>query len=127
MKRQIVTEQAPSPAGPYSQGIVSGDLIFVAGQGPLDPSSGSIVGETIEEQTALTLDNVQAILEAVGSGMADVVKATVHLADLADFHAFNGVYEQYFPEPRPVRTTVGSNLIGIKVEVDVIAVRQGEL
>ena len=127
MKRQIVTEQAPSPAGPYSQGIVSGDLIFVAGQGPLDPSSGSIVGETIEEQTALTLDNVQAVLEAVGSGMADVVKATVHLADLADFHAFNGVYEQYFPEPRPVRTTVGSNLIGIKVEVDVIAVRQGEL
>jgi len=124
MKNQVVTDQAPSPAGAYSQGIVTGNLIFVAGQGPIDPSGGGIVGETIEEQTASTLDNIRGVLEAAGSNMAEVVKATVHLADLADFRAFDRVYAQYFPEPRPVRTTVGSGLIGIKVEIDVIAVRQ---
>lgn len=124
MKKQIVTDQAPSPAGAYSQGIVAGDLMFVAGQGPLDPETGKVVGDTIEEQTARTLDNVNAVLEAAGATMRDVVKATVHLADLDDFPAFNQVYERYFSEPRPVRTTVGSALIGIMVEVDVIAVRE---
>lgn len=120
-KRQITTTSGASPAGAYSQGIWAGDLVFVSGQGPLDPATGEIVGETIEEQTERTLENVKAILEAAGATLADVVKSTVHLSDLALFSRFNEVYASYFPEPRPARTTVGSELLGIMVEIDVVA------
>ncbi|MCL4507025.1 MAG: RidA family protein [Chloroflexi bacterium] len=120
-KQQIRTEKAPIPAGPYSQGLRVGDFVFVAGQGPNDPVTRKLAGETIEEQTAQTLLNVRAILEAAGASMADVVKTTVHLSDLSLFSRFNKVYESYFPDPKPVRTTVGSQLMGIMVEIDVIA------
>ena len=80
-----------------------------------------VVGDTIEEQTARVLENVKAVLEAAGASMADVVKSTVHLSDVAHFSRFDAVYATYFPEPRPVRTTVGSQLKGILVEIDVIA------
>ena len=79
------------------------------------------MGETIEEQTRLTLENVKAVLEAGGAAMADVVKSTVHLSDLSLFDRYNQVYAEYFPDPKPVRTTVGSNLLGIMVEIDVVA------
>ncbi len=120
-KQQILTDNAPVPAGPYSQGLRVGDFVFVAGQGPNDPHTRKLAGDTIEEQTAQTLENVKAILEAAGATMADVVKATVHLSDLGLFSRFNKVYESYFPDPKPVRTTVGSQLMGIMVEIDVIA------
>jgi 2-iminobutanoate/2-iminopropanoate deaminase len=120
-KTEIRTARGPAPMGPYSQGLRAGDFVFVSGQGPIDPETGRVNGTTIEEQTAYTLDNVKAILEAAGAAMADVVKATCHLADLSHFSRFNEVYGRYFPEPRPVRTTVGSQLLGILVEVDVIA------
>lgn len=120
-KQKIVTNQAPTPKAPYSQAIRAGDFIYVAGQGPIDPVTGQIRGTTIEEQTAQTLENVKAILEAAGASMANVVKATCYLADLSHFARFNRVYEQYFPEPRPARTTVGAQLLGILVEVDVVA------
>jgi 2-iminobutanoate/2-iminopropanoate deaminase len=121
VKQQISAAGAPTPKAPYSQGIRAGDFIYVSGQGPLDSMTGEVKGSTIEEQTAYTLQNVQAILEAGGASMADVVKTTCHLSDLAHFGRFNEVYAQYFPEPRPVRTTVGSQLLGILVEVDVVA------
>lgn len=120
-KQQIQTSRAPIPGGPYSQGLRVGDFIYVAGQGPIDPVSGKITGDTIEAQTALTLDNVKAILEAAGATMGDVVKSTVHLTDLSLFQSFNKVYADYFPDPKPVRTTVGSQLMGILVEIDVVA------
>lgn len=120
-KQQITTTSGASPAGAYSQGIRAGDFVFVAGQGPLDPATGQVVGETIEEQTERTLENVKAILEAAGATMADVVKATVHLSDLSLFPRYNEVYASYFPDPKPARTTVGSALLGILVEIDVIA------
>ncbi|HEY8368989.1 MAG TPA: Rid family detoxifying hydrolase [Thermodesulfobacteriota bacterium] len=120
-KSQITTRKAPAPMGPYSQGLRAGDFVYVSGQGPIDPETGQVKGTTVEEQTAATLDNVKAILEAAGASMADVVKTTCHLADLSHFSRFNAVYERYFPEPRPVRTTVGSQLLGILVEVDVVA------
>jgi 2-iminobutanoate/2-iminopropanoate deaminase len=120
-KQQIRTDKAPLPGGPYSQGIRVGDFIYVAGQGPSDPVTRKNVGDTIEEQTAQTLENVKAILEAGGASMADVVKSTVHLTDLGLFSRFNKVYETYFPDPKPVRTTVGSQLNGIMVEIDVVA------
>jgi 2-iminobutanoate/2-iminopropanoate deaminase len=120
-KMEFLTKNAPQPAGPYSQGLRAGAFIFVAGQTPYDPMTGKLSGETIEEQTRRVLENVKAILEEGGASMADVVKATVHLSDLSLFPRFNQVYQSYFPDPKPVRTTVGSQLAGFMVEIDVIA------
>jgi 2-iminobutanoate/2-iminopropanoate deaminase len=120
-KQQITTKAGASPVGAYSQGLRAGDFIFVSGQGPLDPATGQIVGETVEEQTARVLENIKAILEAGGATMADVVKVSAHLSDLALFERYNKVYSTYFPDPKPTRTTVGSQLLGILVEIDAIA------
>lgn len=119
-KQQITTTAGAPPAGAYSQGLRAGDFIFVSGQGPRNPVTGEM-GATIEEQTASTLENVKAILEAGGAAMADVVKVTAHLSDLALFERYNRVYATYFPDPKPTRTTVGSQLNGILVEIDAIA------
>ena len=120
-KQQIIATTGASPMVAYSQGLRAGDFIFVSGQGPIDPMTGKIVGDTIEEQTARTLENIKAILEAGGATMADVVKVTAHLTDLSNFAAYNKVYATYFPDPKPVRTTVGSQLLGMLVEIDAIA------
>lgn len=122
MKTELRTELAPVPSAPYSQGIRFGNVVYTAGQGPTDAATGKIAGETIEEQTAQVLENIKAILAQVGATLDDVVKTTVHLSDLGDFHSFNEVYKTYFKEPYPVRTTVGSQLLGIKVEIDAIAI-----
>lgn len=120
-KQQITTRSGAAPIGAYSQGLRAGDFIFVSGQGPLDPETGQIVGSTIEEQTARVLENIQAILAAGGATMADVVKVSAHLSDLSLFDRYNKVYATYFPDPKPTRTTVGSRLPGILVEIDAIA------
>jgi 2-iminobutanoate/2-iminopropanoate deaminase len=120
-KKQILTDKAPRPGGAYSQAIRAGDFVYIAGQGGLDPETRKLVGETIEEQTRQTCENIKAILEAAGASMADVVKSTAHLADLSLFSRFNAVYSEYFPDPKPVRTTVGSQLLGMLVEIDVVA------
>jgi reactive intermediate/imine deaminase len=120
-KTQIFTENAPRAGGPYSQALRVGDFIYVAGQGGKHPATGQMTGDTIEDETRQTLENIKAILEAAGASMADVVKSTVHLTDLGNFARFNAVYTEYFPDPKPVRTTVGSQLLGMKVEIDVVA------
>ena len=109
MKQPFFPSNAPKPIGPYSPGLRVGDFVFVSGQGPLNPATGQ-TPETIEEQTAQVLENIQAILEAGGATMADVVKVTAHLSDLAHFERYNKVYATYFPDPKPTRTTVGSQL-----------------
>ena len=120
-KHRIFTTAGAAPVGAYSQGLRAGDFVFVSGQGPLDPATGKVVGDTIEEQTARVLENIKAILEAGGASMADVVKMSAHLSDLSLFQRYNRVYEAYFPDPKPTRTTVGSQLLGILVEIDAIA------
>jgi 2-iminobutanoate/2-iminopropanoate deaminase len=120
-KQLIDTDRGAPPGGAYSKALRAGDFIFVAGQGPHAPGTGAIVGDTIEEQTAQTLENIKAILESAGATMADVVKSTVHLSDLSLFARYNTVYASYFPDPKPVRTTVGSELNKILVEIDVVA------
>ena len=122
MRHEIRTAAAPAPVGPYSQGLRIGDLVFTAGQGPLDPVSRAVVGETIEEQTELTIDNLAAVLEEAGTSLDHAVKVNVYLRDLSDFGAFNRVYERRFGDPKPVRTTVGADLLGIMVEIDLVAV-----
>jgi len=120
-KVQISTTSGASPVGAYSQGLRVGDFIFVSGQGPLDPATGEIVGTTVEEQTVRVLENIKAILAAGGATMADVVKVSAHLSDLVLFQRYNKIYASYFPDPKPTRTTVGSQLLGILVEIDAIA------
>ncbi|ACQ81227.1 Endoribonuclease L-PSP [Beutenbergia cavernae DSM 12333] len=114
-----------TPSGAYSPGIFAeGRFVFVSGQGPL--RDGEVVGDTIETQTRITLDNVRAVLEAAGLSMADVVRCGVFLADLGDFDRMDAVYREHFPDPLPARTTVGAGLLDILVEIDCIALAPGE-
>lgn len=126
MPKQIIrTPNAPNPVGPYNQAIVAGNTMYVAGQGPIDPATGKIVIGTIEEQTTLTLKNIQAILEAADFSMRDVVQVTTYLADLGDFAKYNEIYKQYFNEPYPARATVGCQLLmHTFIEIACIAVKE---
>lgn len=122
-RRAVTTERAPAPVGGYSQAIVAGPYVFTSGLGPQDPETGAVAG-TVEEQTRQVLRNLSAVLDAAGLGPDDVVKATVHLQHLhRDFAGFDRVYREHFSDPRPVRTTVGSDLMDILVEIDVVALR----
>jgi len=120
-KIKIDTPNSPRPRGAYSAAIRCGDFVYVAGQSARDKEL-RVVGETIEDQTRKTLENIQAILSDAGVALDDVVKATVHLSDLTMFQRYDAVYASMVPEPRPVRTTVGSVLApGIMIEIDVVA------
>ena len=119
-KKQIVTANAPSQAGPYSQAIVAGGFVFVAGQRPQDPATGEI-GETIREQTRQVIQNLEAVLTAAGSSLEKVVRSTVYLSDIKNFAPMNEVYKEMMPQPYPARTTFGAQLRNILVEIDVIA------
>lgn len=123
-KYMIQTKRGAPPQGAYSQGWRAGDFVFVTGTGPIDPASGTIVGDTIEQQTEQTIDNIAAILDADGVTLHDVVKVSVHLSDTSLFSRYNAVYAKRFSRPYPVRTTVGSNLghaPGMLIEIDCIA------
>jgi 2-iminobutanoate/2-iminopropanoate deaminase len=123
-KYVIQSKHGAPPQGAYSQGWRAGDFIFVSGTGPVDPATGELVGNTIEQQTEQTIDNMLSILQADGATLADVVKVTAHLSDTALFARYNTVYASRFSKPYPVRTTVGSHLghtPGMLVELDCIA------
>lgn len=122
-KIQVVTKNAPTPAGPYSQGIIAGNFVFVAGQRPANPETGEIVEGGIHEQTQQVIENLSAVLTAAGSSLDRIVRSTVYLSDIGNFSAMNSVYEKMIPKPYPVRTTVGTQLRNILVEIDVIALR----
>lgn len=122
MKQRVQTARAPKPGGAYSQGIAAGDFVFTAGQSGAHPETG-VLPEGVEDQTRQALRNIEAILAEADCTLDDVVKVTAHLADLTTFSRFNAVYEEFFNDPLPVRTTVGSTLLGIEVEIDVIAIR----
>lgn len=121
----VTTDQAPRAIGPYSQAIATGSLVFTAGQIALDPSSGDVVGRTTAEQTEQVMRNLAAVLLAAGSALTHVVKTTVYLADMADFPAMNEVYARHFGDHKPARSTVQAAGLpkGVRVEIDVIAVR----
>ena len=115
-------EGAPTPAGPYSHAVAANGFLYTAGFGPVDPATGERVGSDVAAQTRQVLRNVGAVLAAAGLGFGDVVKSTVHLANVErDFSDFNAAYAEFFTDGYPVRTTVGSTLPGILVEIDVVA------
>jgi 2-iminobutanoate/2-iminopropanoate deaminase len=119
---KVSTKNAAPPGGTYSQGIIANGLVYTAGCGPNDPE-GRLVGDNIADQTRQVLHNLSAILAEAGSSLSDVVKVTTHLAEPArDFAGYDAVCREIFPKPYPVRTTVGSHLVGILVEIDVVAV-----
>ena len=120
--KKVSTENAPAAIGPYSQAITCGDMVFTSGQIGIDPASGEITGKTIAEQTEQVMKNLTAVLAAAGTTMANVVKTTCFLADIADFAAFNAVYGNYFTE-KPARSCVAAKALpkGALVEVEVIA------
>ncbi len=122
-RQRISTERAPKAVGPYSQGIRAGELVFTAGQIPINPATGTIEAVTIEEQTRQALENVRAVLEAAGSGLERVVKTTVFMTDLKEFQAMNGVYATFFPNDPPARSAfqVVALPLGAKVEIECVA------
>lgn len=111
----------PPPAGAYSPGVRAGNLLFVSGQTPRDPATGQIVGATVEEQTRLTLANMERILRAGGATLENVVSVTVYLADENDWGAFDRIYRSVFSAPFPTRAVVGASLRGILVEISAVA------
>ncbi len=119
----VATEGAPKAIGPYSQAVVAAGVVYTAGQIPLDPRTGAIVGQTTGEQTEQVLRNLAAILQAAGSGLDLVVKTTVYLVDLSDFAAMNEVYAQHFASHKPARSTVEVAGLpkAVRVEIDAIA------
>jgi 2-iminobutanoate/2-iminopropanoate deaminase len=123
--REVRTDAAPQPVGPYSQGVVHGGLVFASGQVPLDPATGRLVAGEIEAQTEQVISNLAAVLEAAGSSLTRVVRTTVYLTDLALFARMNAVYGRRFNgEPKPARTTIQAAALplGAQIEIDVIAV-----
>jgi 2-iminobutanoate/2-iminopropanoate deaminase len=123
VRQPISTPSAPAAIGPYSQAIRTGSLLFVSGQIPIDPSTGTLIEGTIGEQTHRVFRNIGEILAAAGVTFDNVVKTTVYLADMNDFAAMNEAYASYFPSPAPARATVQAARLprDARVEVDVIA------
>ena len=118
---EVRTDEAPRGTGAYSQAIRAGDLVYVSGQGPLDPVTLEVRGTTVEEQTEATLRNVEAIARAAGGSLADVVKVSAFLSSIELFAGFNATYERIFDDlPRPARTTTGAELRDILVEIDAV-------
>jgi 2-iminobutanoate/2-iminopropanoate deaminase len=124
MTRKIVaTTNAPGAVGPYSQGVRTDQLVFTAGQVPLDPATGTLVTGPIEDQTRRVLDNIRAVLEAAGTSLDRVVKMTVFMTDLGDFKRMNAVYAEYFPDAPPARSAVqvGALPLGAEIEMEAVA------
>ena len=121
----VSTDRGPKAIGPYSQAIVTGNMVYTAGQIALDPVTMEVVAGGIKEQTTRVLANLQAVLEAAGSDLSKVVKTTVFLIDMSDFPAMNEVYTQAFGNHKPARSTVAVSGLprGVRVEIEVVAVR----
>ena len=122
-KRRVQTDRAPRPTGPFSQAIITGNTVYVAGQVAMNPRTGQTVEGGFEEQAVQVFENLKAIVEAAGSSMANVARVNVYLADLTNFPKMNEIYRRYFTEVYPARTTVGVQLSGeYLIEIDCIAI-----
>lgn len=122
-RSEVKTAMAPAALGPYSQALRIGDFVFCSGQIPLDPETGELVADGFMDQARRVLDNLTAVLAAAGLDTGAVVKTTIYLVDLGDFAQLNTVYQRYFREPFPARSTVEVSALprGARVEIDAIA------
>lgn len=122
-KKHVATKQAPTPIGPYSQGVIAGGLLFVSGQIPLDPATEKMVEGDIKAQTEQVLKNILAVMKEAKMGPENVVKATIFLADIGDFPHVNEVYGKFFGKEPPARSTIQAGALpkGARIEIDVIA------
>ena len=122
-RKVILSADAPKPVSAYSQAIQNGSLLFLAGQIPLDPATGKVVTGSIADETERIIANMSAVLSAAGATLANVVKTTVYLTNMADFAAFNEVYSRHFTSDPPARTTVAVAALplGVRVEIEAIA------
>jgi 2-iminobutanoate/2-iminopropanoate deaminase len=122
-KKIIKTADAPQAIGPYSQAVEAGGFVFVSGQIPIDPKTGSVVQADIKQQTHLVMENAKKILAAAGCQMSDVIKSTIYLKNMSDFAAVNEVYGSYFPADPPARATVEVSRLpkDVSIEIDFVA------
>lgn len=130
MKRIIKTENAPAPIGPYSQAVMTGNMLYTSGQIAIDPKTGELVQGSIEEETEQVMENLKALLEASGMGFDEVIKTTIFITDMHQFSRINAVYGRYFNEDTaPARETVQVAALPkfVNVEISVIAVKGGAL
>jgi reactive intermediate/imine deaminase len=125
MKRTVSTDAAPAAVGAYSQATETDDLVFTAGQIPLTPDGELLDDAAIDVQTQQALENVEAVLDAAGAGMDDVLKVTVYLDDIGDFEAMNDTYETFFETDPPARSAVGVDELpkGVGVEIEAVATK----
>ncbi len=125
MKQAVFSDQAPKPVGPYSQAVIAGPLVWGSGQIGIDPKTGLLV-EGLEQQTEQIFKNLKVVLEKAGSGLDQVIKATVFITSMNDFAKVNEIYTRFFKEPFPARSTVevGALPKGALVEIEVVATRR---
>ena len=121
-KEIISTENAPQAIGPYSQAVKAGNLMFISGQIPLDPKTGDLVSQSIEDQAKQVLENVKSICEAAGCSLDDIVKISIFLTDLSNFAVVNDMMKEYFSEPYPARATVEVSGLPLEVNVEIEAI-----
>jgi 2-iminobutanoate/2-iminopropanoate deaminase len=122
--RPVLSEHLPKPVGPYSPGMILDRLVFVSGQGAIDPATGALIGADVATQTEQCLKNIAAILEAAGSSLQQVLRCGVFLIDISEFQEMNGVYQRMFGSHRPARTTIQAAALpgdGLRVEIDAVA------
>ena len=122
MKKQVNTSLAPTAIGPYSQGVIAGNLLFVSGQIPLNPLDGSLISDSLESQANQVFQNLSAIIQEAGTSFEHVLKLTIYLTDLENFAAVNKVMGNYFNEPYPARATVEVSRLPKDVEVEIDAI-----
>ena len=121
-KEIISTKNAPQAIGPYSQAVKAGNLMFISGQIPLDPKTGDLVSQSIEDQAKQVLENVKSICEAAGCSLDDIVKISIFLTDLSNFAVVNDMMKEYFSEPYPARATVEVSGLPLEVNVEIEAI-----
>jgi 2-iminobutanoate/2-iminopropanoate deaminase len=121
MRKAIMVEGAVKAAGQYSHAVIANGFVYVAGQGPMDPATGTMP-DSFASQVRQTLRNLQIILKGAGADLKDVVKVNAYLSDVTRFQEYNAIYKEFFISDPPARTTIGCQLVGIQVEIDCVAV-----
>lgn len=122
-KKALETDKAAIPGGPYSQAIIHNGIIYLSGQGPIDPHTNQVVHGTIEQETELSMENIRIILEEAGSSLSKVLQVTAYLLNMREYGRFNDVYKKYFPKNPPARTCIQAARLpfDIRVEINAIA------